>query len=146
MPKAIKRSLDQLQANGSADGSAISECRRCDLWKDATQAVTGEGPSAAQVMLVGEQPGDQEDLRGHPFVGPAGKVLDGALQAAGLDRSSVFVTNAVKHFKWEPRGKRRLHKKPNVGEITACGIWLEQEIAAVKPAVIVALAPRHCVL
>jgi uracil-DNA glycosylase len=109
------------------------------LWKQATQAVTGEGPKHASIMLVGEQPGDEEDLRGHPFVGPAGRVLDEAIEAAGLNRSDLFITNAVKHFKWEPRGKRRLHKRPGAGEIKACNIWLEQEILAVKPRVIVAL-------
>jgi len=109
------------------------------LWKHATQAVTGEGPADARIMLVGEQPGDEEDVRGQPFVGPAGRVLDEMMQAAGLDRRNVFVTNAVKHFKWEPRGKRRLHKRPGTGEIKACNVWLEQEISAVKPRVIVAL-------
>jgi uracil-DNA glycosylase family protein len=114
-------------------------CRRCDLWKHATQAVSGEGPPDARIMLVGEQPGDEEDLRGHPFVGPAGRLLDEAIEAAGLTRRDLFITNAVKHFKWEPRGKRRLHKRPGAGEIKACNIWLEQEILAVKPRVIVAL-------
>jgi uracil-DNA glycosylase family protein len=114
-------------------------CRRCDLWKHATQAVLGEGNPHARIMLVGEQPGDEEDLRGHPFVGPAGRVLDAALEAAGLLRRDVFITNAVKHFKWEPRGKRRLHKKPNLGEISACNLWLDQEIRAIKPPIIVAL-------
>jgi uracil-DNA glycosylase family protein len=134
VPKAIKRSLTPPAADESPQ-----TCRRCDLWKGATQAVDGEGASRASIMLVGEQPGDEEDLRGHPFVGPAGKVLDQALAAAGLDRRQIFITNAVKHFKWEPRGKRRLHKKPGVGEINACHIWLEREIEAVKPRVIVAL-------
>jgi uracil-DNA glycosylase family protein len=114
-------------------------CRRCDLWEHATQAVTGEGSSSAKIMLVGEQPGDEEDLRGHPFVGPAGKVLDQAIEAAGLLRRDLYITNAVKHFKWEPRGKRRLHKRPGAGEIKACSIWLQQEITAIKPRVIVAL-------
>jgi uracil-DNA glycosylase family protein len=114
-------------------------CRRCDLWKHATQAVVGEGSQSAAIMLVGEQPGDEEDLRGHPFVGPAGRVLDEAIEGAGLNRQDLFITNAVKHFKWEPRGKRRLHKRPGAGEIKACNIWLEQEILAVKPVVIVAL-------
>jgi uracil-DNA glycosylase len=114
-------------------------CRRCDLWEHATQAVVGEGPEGATIMLVGEQPGDEEDMRGHPFIGPAGRVLDEAIAAAGLNRSGLFITNAVKHFKWEPRGKRRLHKRPGAGEIKACNIWLEQEILAVKPRVIVAL-------
>src|ERR1700691_2757382 len=114
-------------------------CRRCDLWKHASQAVLGEGASPAPIMLVGEQPGDEEDRRGHPFVGPAGRLLDAAIAAAGLERGNLFVTNAVKHFKWEPRGKRRLHKRPGAGEIKACHIWLEQELAAVKPRVVVAL-------
>jgi uracil-DNA glycosylase family protein len=114
-------------------------CRRCDLWKHATQAVTGEGPKKALIMLVGEQPGDEEDLRGRPFVGPAGKVLDDAIEAAGLDRQQLYITNAVKHFKWEPRGKRRLHKRPTTGEIKACNIWLEEETLGIKPRVIVAL-------
>jgi DNA polymerase len=114
-------------------------CRRCDLWKRATQAVVGEGARHAPVMLVGEQPGDEEDRRGHPFVGPAGRLLDAAIAAAGLARGDLFITNAVKHFKWEPRGKRRLHKKPGAGEISACVIWLDEEIANVRPRVIVAL-------
>ncbi|MEA3139965.1 MAG: uracil-DNA glycosylase [Gammaproteobacteria bacterium] len=117
----------------------LENCRRCDLWKNATQAVPGEGSRSAAIMLVGEQPGDEEDRRGHPFVGPAGRLLDETIAAAGLERKQLFVTNAVKHFKWEPRGKRRLHKKPGAGEIKACNIWLEQEIAALKPRVIVAL-------
>jgi uracil-DNA glycosylase len=118
---------------------SIQDCRRCDLWKNATQAVAGEGPAHARIMLVGEQPGDEEDLRGQPFVGPAGRVLDQCLDTAGLKRDAVFVTNAVKHFKWEPRGKRRLHQKPNLLEIKACNIWLDLEIGRVKPHVIVAL-------
>lgn len=120
-------------------GESPANCKRCDLWKHATQAVVGEGPRRAPIMLVGEQPGDEEDLRGHPFVGPAGRLLDTALEEAGLDRNAVFITNAVKHFKWEPRGKRRLHKKPNVREIRACNVWLEQEIVEIRPAVIIAL-------
>ncbi len=130
-----------MQSNSTpvSAGESPQTCRRCDLWRHATQAVEGEGSRSARIMLVGEQPGDEEDLRGHPFVGPAGRVLDQAIAAAGLQRKDVFVTNAVKHFKWEPRGKRRLHKKPGIGEINACHVWLEQEIAAVKPAVIVAL-------
>jgi DNA polymerase len=118
---------------------ALQSCRRCELWKHATRAVGGEGPRGAAVMLVGEQPGDEEDLRGHPFVGPAGRVLDEAIAAAGMLRKNLFVTNAVKHFKWEPRGKRRLHKRPGAGEIKACHIWLEQELAAIRPRVTVAL-------
>jgi DNA polymerase len=117
----------------------LQDCRRCELWKQATQAVPGQGPRGSAIMLVGEQPGDEEDLRGHPFVGPAGRILDHAIAAAGLERKQVFITNAVKHFKWEPRGKRRLHKRPGAGEIKACHIWLDEEIAAIKPRVIVAL-------
>ncbi|HLH07630.1 MAG TPA: UdgX family uracil-DNA binding protein [Terriglobales bacterium] len=118
---------------------AASECKACDLWKRATQTVFGEGSRHAKVMFVGEQPGDQEDLQGHPFVGPAGRVLDKALEAAGIDRNDVYVTNAVKHFKWEPRGKRRIHKKPRQPEITACRPWLDAEIAITKPEVVVCL-------
>ncbi|HEX3949745.1 MAG TPA: UdgX family uracil-DNA binding protein [Steroidobacteraceae bacterium] len=117
----------------------LQDCRRCDLWKHATQAVGGEGPAHARIMLVGEQPGDEEDLRGHPFVGPAGRVLDACLEQAALERNEVFVTNAVKHFKWEPRGKRRLHKKPDLREIDACNVWLHMEISRVKPHAVVAL-------
>jgi uracil-DNA glycosylase family protein len=117
----------------------LQECRRCDLWKHATQPVAGEGPAHARIMLVGEQPGDEEDVRGHPFVGPAGRILEQCLHEAALERGNVFITNAVKHFKWEPRGKRRLHKKPNLREIDACNVWLNREIGRVKPHVIVAL-------
>ena len=116
-----------------------ARCRRCPLYKDATQVVFGEGPANAAVMLVGEQPGDQEDRAGHPFVGPAGRILDRALAEAGLDRSTSFVTNAVKHFKHELRGKRRIHKTPNTGEVTACRWWLDAERRIVRPRVIVAL-------
>ena len=118
---------------------AENECRRCPLYKDATQAVPGEGRKSAHVMLVGEQPGDKEDLAGKPFVGPAGRVLDRALADAGIARTEVFVTNAVKHFKHEMRGKRRLHKRPNAYEIERCKIWLDTERAIVKPVAIVAL-------
>ncbi len=118
---------------------AASRCMACDLYKTGTQTVFGEGGRHARVMFVGEQPGDKEDLAGRPFVGPAGLVLDKALAAAGIDRNEVYVTNAVKHFKWEPRGKRRIHKKPNQLEITACRPWLEAEIAVVRPDVIVCL-------
>jgi uracil-DNA glycosylase family protein len=114
-------------------------CRRCPLWKNATQTVFGEGPVDAAMMLVGEQPGDQEDLTGRPFVGPAGRMLEQALEAAGIDRGAVYITNAVKHFKNEPRGKRRLHKKPNDGEIEACRWWLDKERALVRPRLTVAL-------
>jgi uracil-DNA glycosylase len=114
-------------------------CRACDLWRRGTQTVFGEGARTAEVMFVGEQPGNDEDLAGRPFVGPAGKLFDRALEAAGLDRSRAYVTNVVKHFKWEPRGKRRIHAKPNALEITACYPWLEAEIAVVKPRVLVCL-------
>lgn len=118
---------------------AAQGCRACDLWKRGTQTVFGEGARHARVMFVGEQPGDKEDLQGRPFVGPAGLVLDKALLEAGIDRSQVYVTNAVKHFKWEPRGKRRIHKKPNSLEIAACRPWLDAEIEVVRPEVIVCL-------
>jgi DNA polymerase len=118
---------------------AEAECRRCPLYKHATQAVPGEGRSHAHLMLVGEQPGDKEDLAGKPFVGPAGQVLDRALAEAGIPRGEVFVTNAVKHFKHETRGKRRLHKRPNAYEIDRCRVWLDLERAIIKPVAIVAL-------
>jgi len=114
-------------------------CEACDLWKTATQTVFGEGPPHAEVMFVGEQPGDREDIEGHPFVGPAGRVLDTALEQAGIDRDHVYLTNVVKHFKWRPRGKRRIHQKPNLEEISACRPWLDGELAAVKPRVLVCL-------
>jgi uracil-DNA glycosylase len=135
IPQAIARSLERIVP--PADSPLT--CRLCDLWRHATQAVIGEGPGSASIMLVGEQPGDEEDLRGAPFVGPAGRVLDEALKVARLNRSQLFVTNAVKHFKWEPRGKRRLHKRPDQQEVRACGTWLEREIERVAPKVIVAL-------
>jgi DNA polymerase len=121
--------------------ATLDQCRRCDLWRDATQAVPGVGPGAgkARIMLVGEQPGDQEDLAGAAFIGPAGKLLDRVFEQAGLDRRAVYLTNAVKHFKWEPRGKRRLHKTPAQREIEACAYWLDKELEQVKPDVIVAL-------
>ncbi len=114
-------------------------CTRCDLYRHATQTVFGEGPAQARIVLVGEQPGDQEDLAGKPFVGPAGKLLDRALEEAGIERGKVYVTNAVKHFKFEPRGKRRIHAKPNAGEITACKWWLQREFVALAPRFVVAL-------
>ncbi|HTQ36088.1 MAG TPA: UdgX family uracil-DNA binding protein [Steroidobacteraceae bacterium] len=126
------RSLEALRA-------ATMACRECPIGAHATQSVIGEGPRRAPLMLVGEQPGDQEDLQGHPFVGPAGRLLDRALAAAGIERAAVFVTNAVKHFKFVPRGKRRMHKSPSQREAAACLHWLEDEIALVKPAAIVAL-------
>ena len=116
-----------------------AHCRDCPLWKNATQTVFGAGRRSARILFVGEQPGDQEDRVGKPFVGPAGRLLDRALEDAAIDRSAAYVTNAVKHFKFEPRGKRRIHKKPNELEINACHQWLEREIALVRPALIVAL-------
>ena len=119
--------------------AAAQECRGCDLYKTATQVVFGAGPKRARVMFIGEQPGDQEDRQGVPFVGPAGAMLDRALDEAGIPRRDVYVTNAVKHFKWEPRGKRRIHKRPRVSEIKACRPWLEAELRAIHPEVIVLL-------
>jgi DNA polymerase len=119
--------------------AAAAGCKACNLWKLGTQTVFGEGSENARVMMIGEQPGDKEDIQGRPFVGPAGAVLDKALAAAGIDRKDVYVTNIVKHFKWEPRGKRRLHKKPNALEISACRPWLDAEISVIKPQVVVLL-------
>ena len=119
--------------------NASKDCQACDLWKRATQTVFGDGAPGAQLMLVGEQPGNEEDLSGHPFVGPAGRLLDRALAEAGIDRATVYVTNVVKHFNWEPRGKRRIHKKPSAREIVACRPWLDTEIALVRPRAIVCL-------
>jgi uracil-DNA glycosylase len=130
LPKA--RSLASLRR-------AAQGCRGCDLWKDATQTVFGEGRSRAELMLVGEQPGDKEDLEGEPFVGPAGGLLDRALADAGIERGEVYLTNAVKHFKWRARGKRRLHQTPRAGEVEACRPWLEAEVEAVRPRAVVAL-------
>jgi DNA polymerase len=133
MTAAGTDSLDRLRREAAS-------CRACPLWENATQTVFGEGPSDAEIMLVGEQPGDREDLAGRPFVGPAGLLLNRALADAGVDRARVYVTNAVKHFKFEPRGKRRLHKRPNAGEIKVCSTrWLLGEIEAVAPQLIVAL-------
>lgn len=131
-PEAGHNALAHLRAEAAG-------CRRCDLWKGATQTVFGEGPSQADVFFVGEQPGDQEDLAGRPFVGPAGRLLDRALEEVGIDRTRAYVTNAVKHFKNEPRGKRRLHKSPNAAEIDVCRWWLEREMELVAPRVVVAL-------
>jgi uracil-DNA glycosylase len=119
--------------------AAARRCRACDLWKTGTQTVFGEGPRTAAVMFVGEQPGDLEDQRGEPFVGPAGRILDEALVKVGIDRSRVYVTNAVKHFKWKPKGKRRIHEKPNAAEVAACRHWLELELRLVRPDLVVAL-------
>jgi DNA polymerase len=136
-----RASLDAEAAPGSLEELAVGVqgCRRCPLWRDATQGVCGEGPKTASLMIVGEQPGDQEDLAGRPFVGPAGQVLDQALEEAGIDRSDVYVTNAVKHFKHEPRGKRRLHKTPNAGEVQACRWWLDHERKLIRPKLVLAL-------
>ncbi len=139
--RRIQASAAESHAEGSVAGMRreAESCKRCPLYKDATQTVFGEGPLDAPVVFVGEQPGDQEDLAGKPFVGPAGKLFDRALAEAGLDRSKAYVTNAVKHFKFEPRGKRRIHKKPNAGEVSACRWWLEGELTAIKPDLVVAL-------
>jgi DNA polymerase len=124
--------LDKLRA-------VAAECKACDLWKTGTQTVFGEGKQSSLIMFIGEQPGDKEDLSGRPFVGPAGALLDKSLEEAGIDRSKVYVTNVVKHFKWEPRGKRRIHKKPNAVEITACRPWLQSEISVIRPRAIICL-------
>jgi uracil-DNA glycosylase family protein len=131
-PLLLAKSIDDARARAK-------NCEACDLYKRATQTVFGEGARKPRILFVGEQPGDQEDQQGHPFVGPAGKLLDTALGQAGIDRSTTYVTNAVKHFKWEPRGKRRIHKKPNGAEIAACRPWLETEIALLRPQVVVCL-------
>ena len=127
------------QHNLTALRRAAADCQGCELYKQATQTVFGEGPKSARVVLVGEQPGDQEDRSGQPFVGPAGGLLDKALEAAGIDRREVYVTNAVKHFKWVARGKRRLHAKPSAREMNACRPWLEAELAVIEPQIIVCL-------
>jgi DNA polymerase len=141
MPKRLAPENRRLAWHGPLEDlrQAAKTCKACDLWKLGTQTVFGEGGPGAKVMFVGEQPGNQEDLEGRPFVGPAGKVLDTALAEAGIDRKKVYVTNAVKHFKWEPRGKRRIHKKPNAMEIAACRPWLDAEIGELQPNVIVCL-------
>lgn len=139
--RLLTKQLDLIPAKAGLPElrEAAKSCKNCDLWKLGTQTVFGEGAAHSKLMLVGEQPGDQEDIAGKPFVGPAGKLLDKALDEAGIDRKKVYVTNAVKHFKWEPRGKRRINKKPNAAEIAACRPWLDAEIAAIKPKVIVCL-------
>jgi DNA polymerase len=134
-----KRKLPPIPRSLTAVRREAAECRRCDLWKAATQTVFGSGASGARLMLVGEQPGDVEDREGVPFVGPAGRLLREALAEADIDLADVYLTNAVKHFKWTPRGKRRIHDKPNRGEVVACHLWLDEEIARVKPQAIVAL-------
>jgi uracil-DNA glycosylase len=136
--------VEQLALDGDRpdlDGlrEEAADCKACDLWKTGTQTVFGEGAPDAEVMFVGEQPGDREDIDGRPFVGPAGRLLDTALERAGIDRDRVYITNVVKHFKWRPRGKRRIHQKPNIEEIKACRPWLEGELAAVRPKVLVCL-------
>jgi DNA polymerase len=136
---ATQLAFEEVPASLAALATGVQACRRCDLWRGATRGVPGEGAVHARLMLVGEQPGDMEDLAGRPFVGPAGQLLDRALADAGIDRGETFVTNAVKHFKYELRGKRRLHKTPDAGEITACRWWLESERRLVRPRAIVAL-------
>jgi DNA polymerase len=127
------------EAGLSTARRAAHDCRACELWEHATQTVFGEGAARARLALVGEQPGDQEDRQGHVFVGPAGRILDEALETAGIDREQVFVTNVVKHFRWRPSGKRRLHERPSAGHIRACRPWLELELEIVRPEVVVAL-------
>jgi DNA polymerase len=140
MVKLSPPKLDQSDPLALSElAQAIQDCRRCDLWKNATQGVPGEGAPHARIMLIGEQPGDQEDLAGRPFVGPAGKLLDKALAEAGVNRKEVYVTNAVKHFSWFPRGKRRMHKTPSQQEVAACLDWLRQELRLVRPSIIVCL-------
>jgi DNA polymerase len=136
---ADRKKPSSLRATLSALQHQAAVCRRCDLWRHATQTVFGDGSDGARIMLVGEQPGDAEDLEGKPFVGPAGLLLRKALKDAGIDLGDVYLTNVVKHFKWEPRGKRRIHKKPRHSEVAACRVWLDAEIAHVKPRAIVAL-------
>jgi uracil-DNA glycosylase len=140
-PEPTRSAADFLPAERTlpALAAAAKDCRGCDLYLNATQTVFGEGPARADLMLIGEVPGDREDRQGHPFVGPAGQLLDRALEAAGIDRTKVYVTNAVKHFKFEPRGKRRIHKKPNAEEIRACAPWLRAELDAARPKVVVCL-------
>src|ERR1700688_2416327 len=137
----LTKQLDLIPSKASLDElrEAAKSCKNCDLWKTGTQTVFGEGAVHSKLMLVGEQPGDQEDLAGKPFVGPAGKLLGNALVEAGIDRKKVYVSNDVKHFKWEPRGKRRIHKKPNAAQIAACRPWLDAELSVLKPQVIVCL-------
>jgi uracil-DNA glycosylase family protein len=137
--RAPEGGLIPLQGTLEELRTAAKDCQACDLWKRGTQTVFGEGRPNAKLMLIGEQPGDQEDLEGEPFVGPAGKLLNTALEEAGIDRQKAYVTNAVKHFKWEPRGKRRIHQKPNATEIAACRPWLDAELKALRPRVIVCL-------
>jgi len=138
-PKSARQQPNLLAKSIAELAREAEGCRNCPLWKNATQTVFGEGGSRSQIMFVGEQPGNDEDLSGKPFVGPAGRLLDTSLAEAGIDRKKVYVTNVVKHFKWEPRGKRRIHKKPSVSEIAACRPWLDAEIASIRPIVVVCL-------
>lgn len=137
-PETAREEVTSRQSLGEARETAMG-CRACELWERGTQTVFGEGPAPAAVMLVGEQPGHEEDLTGHPFVGPAGRLLDRALETAGLDRKTVYVTNVVKHFNWEPRGKWRIHKKPTAWHVRACRPWILAELAAVQPRALVCL-------
>jgi len=138
---ALETAAPLIPARSTLPGlrEAAAGCKACDLWERGTQTVFGAGPARARALFVGEQPGNDEDLAGQPFVGPAGRLLDKALAEAGIDRSQVYLTNVVKHFKWEPRGKRRIHAKPNAQEVRACRPWLDAEIAVVKPEVVVCL-------
>lgn len=138
-PIATSHGLVEVSGSLQELAKKAKDCRNCALWRHATQTVFGQGSSRPRIMLVGEQPGNEEDLQGKPFIGPAGKLLDRLLTEAGIDRKKVYVTNAVKHFKWEPRGKRRIHKKPSTREIEACRPWLDAEIADLQPSVIVCL-------
>jgi len=138
-PKSATQPADLFAKSTEELAREAKNCRNCPLWKNATQTVFGAGSRKARIMLVGEQPGNDEDLIGKPFVGPAGRLLDASLAAAGIDRAKIYVTNIVKHFKWEPRGKRRIHKKPQGKEIAACRPWLDAEIAAIAPVVVVCL-------
>ncbi len=140
MVKRSPRKSDEPQPSSLSElAQAVNDCRRCELWRNATQGVPGEGAAHARIMLIGEQPGDQEDLSGRPFVGPAGKLLDKALAEAGVDRKQVYITNVVRHFSWFPRGKRRMHKTPTQQQVAACLDWLRQELQLVKPRIVVCL-------
>ena len=140
MVKRSPRKSDEPQPSSLSElAQAVNDCRRCELWRNATQGVPGEGAAHARIMLIGEQPGDQEDLGGRPFVGPAGKLLNKALAEAGVDRKQVYITNVVRHFSWFPRGKRRMHKTPTQQQVAACLDWLRQELQLVKPRIVVCL-------
>ena len=141
MPEATENASELIPSRPTLTNlrAVAQDCRACDLWQKGTQTVFGEGKKSADVMLVGEQPGDKEDLQGKPFVGPAGRLLDKALEEAGIERRRAYVTNVVKHFKWEPKGKRRIHRKPNLSQIAACRPWLDAELRVVKPRALVCL-------